>query len=235
MCAAGNPSTCSETPPPTGGLALGHSRSGSAFLSCSSSGQDARFSTLQRGFDARTKPVNPKSSERSRFATQTGRNDWAAPEPVTGTFVLRLVNSVARVPACPAGGRRFDSGTRRQSTRSRAGTHAARRKPAATIGRLRNPSPEPFVHLDVARRSKAPDCKSGGANPRRFESDRRVPCKRALGGGRSSLAEPRVVGPLISVRLRAATPRRMSSNGPRGGTIMTPDVESLGSHDDGRD
>jgi hypothetical protein len=31
----------------------------------------------------------PESRVRSRTATQTGRNDWAAPEPVTGTFLDR--------------------------------------------------------------------------------------------------------------------------------------------------
>ena len=63
--------------------------------------------------------INPKSPERSRLATQTGRNDWAAPEPVTGTFVLLL---------------------------------------------------------DVAKWSKASDCKSDGKCPRQFEPDRRVQC-----------------------------------------------------------
>ena len=65
------------------------SRGGTAevevFMSCSSSGQDAGFSTLQRGFNSRTRRQIP-SRVRSRRATQTGRNDWAAPEPVTGTY-----------------------------------------------------------------------------------------------------------------------------------------------------
>jgi hypothetical protein len=56
-------------------------------------GQDARFSTSQRGFESRTRRQNPKSRVRSRRATQTGRNDWAAPEPVTGTFLNGFVNS----------------------------------------------------------------------------------------------------------------------------------------------
>jgi hypothetical protein len=55
--------SCSETPPPTGRLAPGHSRSGRPAM-------------------------NPKSRVRSRRAMQTGRNDWAAPEPVTGNLVL---------------------------------------------------------------------------------------------------------------------------------------------------
>ena len=44
---------------------------------------------------------------------EIGRNDWAAPEPVTG-WMHCLVNSVARVPACLAGSRGFDSRTKRQ-------------------------------------------------------------------------------------------------------------------------
>ena len=87
MCAAGNPASCSETPPPTGGLARGHSRSGSrshvVFVQLArTSGVSIR---VMRVRVPHTTPI--KSRERSRSAT----------------------------------------------------------KPAATIGRLRNPSPEPFV------------------------------------------------------------------------------------------
>ena len=58
-------------------------------------------------------PVNrsPRRAHASR--AEIGRNDWAAPEPVTGWNDC-LVNSAARVPACLAGSRGFDSRTRRQ-------------------------------------------------------------------------------------------------------------------------
>ena len=36
---------------------------------------------------------------------------------------------------------------------------------------------------------------------------------RAFGRGRSSMAEPRIVDPLMSVRLRPVTPKRMQSTG----------------------
>ena len=80
------PASCSETPHPTGWLARGHSRSGSSSR-VRLAGQDARSWTLHRGFRSRTRRQNPKSRVRSRRATQTGRNDWAAPEPVTGIFL----------------------------------------------------------------------------------------------------------------------------------------------------
>jgi hypothetical protein len=44
---------------------------------------------------------------------QTGRKDWAAPEPVTGAM-QSLINSAARVFPCLGKSRRFDSGMRRQ-------------------------------------------------------------------------------------------------------------------------
>ena len=75
-----SPASCSETPPPTGGLARGHSRSGSC-QSCSSS--------------------------------RSGRE------------VFNLATRV-RVPHTAP-------------STSRLSAHARRRKPAATIGRLRNP------------------------------------------------------------------------------------------------
>ena len=58
-------------------------------------------------------PANrsPRRTHASR--AEIGRNDWAAPEPVTGWNDC-LVNSAARVPACLAGSRGFDSRTRRQ-------------------------------------------------------------------------------------------------------------------------
>ena len=60
MCATAPPATCSETPHPTGWLAQGHSRSGT------------------------TEPEAAR--ELTLAAAEIGRNDWAAPEPVTGIF-----------------------------------------------------------------------------------------------------------------------------------------------------
>lgn len=68
-----------------GMLAFGHSRSGSSRSPCRAHAS----------------------------GVEIGRNDWAAPEPVTG-WNVRFVNSAARVPACLAGSRGFDSRTRRQ-------------------------------------------------------------------------------------------------------------------------
>lgn len=103
--------------------------------------EDTGLSIRERGFESRTRHQfrNPRRAHAS--GVEIGRNDWAAPEPVTGWIRWgcsstrgraaalqaagcrfdpchlhqhRLVNSVARVPACLAGSRGFDSRTRRQ-------------------------------------------------------------------------------------------------------------------------
>ncbi len=97
-----------------GMLALGHSRSGISVSSCSS--RRPRTPGFHSG-NAGSNPARDTSSRSPRRAhasrAETGRNDWAAPEPVTGWNVC-FVNSVARVPACLAGRRGFESRTRRQ-------------------------------------------------------------------------------------------------------------------------
>ena len=145
MCVAGRPASCSETPPPTGGLARGHSRSGSLQVVFVQLARTPEFHSGYAGSTPAHGTNNPKSRRRSRRATQTGRNDWAAPEPVTGIFSYCLVNSEEEC------------------------------------------SP---VQRAVP-----------GSSPARGAS-----C-RALGGGRSSMAEPRVVIPLTLVRFRSAHPQ----------------------------
>ena len=88
MCAAGHPASCSETPPPTGGLARGHSRSGSLQVVFVQLARTPGFHSGYAGSNPAHGANNPKSRRRSRHATQTGRNDWAAPEPVTGVFCM---------------------------------------------------------------------------------------------------------------------------------------------------
>ena len=68
-------------------------------------------------------PSNPardaKSTEApssSRFGVETGRKDWAAPEPVTGSPCPG--NSEARVPACLVGSHGFKSRSGRQLLQS---------------------------------------------------------------------------------------------------------------------
>ena len=86
-------------------------------------------------------PANRSPCRTHASRAEIGRNDWAAPEPVTGWILWGcssvpgraaalqaagrrfepchlhqcLVNSVARVPACLAGSRGFDSRTERQT------------------------------------------------------------------------------------------------------------------------
>ena len=84
--------------------------------------------------------------------------------------------------------------------------------------------------LDVAEWSKAPGCKPGGASPRQFKPDRRVQqFASALGGGRSSMAEPWVVSPVTSVQFRSATPKRIRFFTRR--TIMKSDFDDISFHD----
>ena len=97
------------------------SREGTAevevFKSCSSSGQDARFSTLQRGFESRTRRQQPE------VAQALTPRDANRPQRLGGSgtrdrnLSICLVNSVARVLACLAGGRRFEPGTGRHFVR----------------------------------------------------------------------------------------------------------------------
>lgn len=55
------------------------------------------------------------------------------------------------------------------------------------------------------------------------------PDRRALGRGRSSMEEPWAVNPLVPVRLRPVTPKRMpSSTTPRGGTGIRNGLRSRG-------
>lgn len=139
---------CSETPTPDEALACGHSRSGIL-----------------------------NKSLRGAHASQVeiGRNDWAAPEPVTGWNCF--VNSVARVPACLAGSRGFESRTRRQFVYIHLHTSLAQwmRAPAYEAGgRTFESCTRCHFSLDVAKWSKASACKADGDSPHPFESGRRV-------------------------------------------------------------
>jgi hypothetical protein len=107
--------TCSETPRPTG-----RSRVDTAEVN-SPSPNSCRVRLAGRGhrvFSPATRVRLPHATPANRSprgahasGAENGRNDWAAPEPVTGWMCF--VSSVARVPACPAGSRGFDSRTRR--------------------------------------------------------------------------------------------------------------------------
>ena len=162
-------------------------------------GQDSRFSTLQRGFESRTRCHRP---EVARALTPRDAN---RPQRLGGSGTRHRkpcscsVNSEARVLACPAGGRGFESRTGRQFSRRRQvvegdGLQIRWCMPASVRSARGAGCGLPRVEG------------RGGAG----QSDRRVPCIRALGGGRSSMAEPRVVIPLTLVRFRSATPKRTS-------------------------
>jgi hypothetical protein len=91
-----------------------------------------------------------------------------------------LVSSVgSRAPVYEAGGRTFESCTRYQFI---------------------SPIAQMAARLAVNQEVR-------GSKPRRGASS--VFCKRALGCGRSSMEEPWAVNPLVPVRLRPVTPKRM--------------------------
>lgn len=91
MCAARGPATCSESPRPTGRSRLGTAEVDSS-CRVRPAVQDSGFSFRQRGFDSRTRLHKQQTRRRRRAhasTLETGRNDWAAPEPVTGKHSLR--------------------------------------------------------------------------------------------------------------------------------------------------
>ena len=67
-----------------------HSRSGSSRVVFVQQVRTPVFHTGDAGSSPAHDAINPKSRRRSRRATQTGRNDWAAPEPVTGIYFSAL-------------------------------------------------------------------------------------------------------------------------------------------------
>lgn len=112
--------------------------------------------------------------------TEIGRNDWAAPEPVTGTFCFHLLSSMEQSAGLRSRRCTFESCRRYQCVS------------AWQSGRLR------LIANQVSSQS------------RWFESTRTLQDKaRAFGCGRSSTAELRVVVPPVSVRFRPVTPKRM--------------------------
>ncbi len=134
-----------------------------------------------------------------------------------------LVSSVgSRAPVYEAGGRTFESCTgRHQRVRGRQADSYAPTSHAglAQLAEQRPPKPKvrgsiPWSGASSSRRSQAVE--GGGLQSRRRKpASVRIgsssPGKRALGCGRSSMAEQWVVSPLVPVRLRPATPKRMHS------------------------
>jgi hypothetical protein len=142
-CARPGRAACSETPTSDGALAFGHSRSGLQTLSCSSRWpRTPGFQSGDAGFESRTRRQdNRKPSSSSRFeggnrpqrlggAGTRDRMDFVRGVARHAAHHLRqlhcLVNSAARVPACLAGSRGFDSRTRRQVCRGSSAGRAAR-------------------------------------------------------------------------------------------------------------
>jgi hypothetical protein len=99
MCAAQGLSHVQRDTTSDGMLAFGHSRSGLSVWSCSS--RRPRTPGFQSG-NAGSKPARDTSSRSPYRAhasrVEIGRNDWAAPEPVTGWICQ--VASLTQWPEC---------------------------------------------------------------------------------------------------------------------------------------
>lgn len=80
-----------------------------------------------------------------------------------------------------------------------------------TERRLKNPPLDRFVcgYQLLARCGADGSARDLGSRGRRFETCHRDQTVRAFGCGRSSMAEPWAVNPLVPVRLRPVTPKRM--------------------------
>jgi hypothetical protein len=132
-------------------------------------------------------PRGPREPPAKRWPACAGSSVRISPHPP----FIRLVSSAGlRAPVYETGGRTFESCTRHQqpdSSTACAGMWSAisEHRGCSSIGRASVSKTEgsrfdpvhprhPCLHGDVAKRSKATVCKTVGASPRRFESDRRL-------------------------------------------------------------
>jgi hypothetical protein len=140
-----------------------------SFMSCSS--RRPRTPPFQGGY-AGSSPAHDASTRSLRRAhaseAEIGRKDRAAPEPVTGwSFFSCLVNSAARVPACLAGSRGFNSRTRRQIKFAEIAQRVERRVEGACVGGSEPSLGTSEQNLVSSDGSRAPAYEAGG---RTFES-----------------------------------------------------------------
>ena len=114
MCVATDQAPCSETPRPTG-----RSRSGTAEVDLCrvrldgrghhpSASRLLRRARWGRGFKSRTRSQSTGTPWSSRFGVEIGRNDWAAPEPVTGCISVGFGSKPGRAAALRAAGCGFN-------------------------------------------------------------------------------------------------------------------------------
>lgn len=127
MCATLGQVTCSETPHPTGCSRLGTAEVESMSRS-SSWRRTPGVQSGDAGSEPHAMPEQPGTPTSSRSGVEIGRNDWAAPEPVTGWMYCLVSSAENRAPACEAGGRTFESCTRYQHCRSSSMGRAAASK-----------------------------------------------------------------------------------------------------------
>lgn len=209
-----------------GMLALGHSRSGLSVSSCSS--RRPRTPGFQSG-NAGSNPARDTSSRSPRRAhasrAETGRNDWAAPEPVTGWNVC-FVNSVASLRAC----RRERA---RQPCASPQGLAHARARSAGLSSRkprvrLPHEAPDQFAEIaqQVERRVEAACV--GGSKPSLGTSNQnlvssagfRAPVYEAGGRTFESCTRCQTRSPIAQLAERLAVNQEDRGSKPRRGAIL---------------
>lgn len=109
MCAALGQAPCSETPHPTGCSRLGTAEVDLQFRRVRLDGRGHRAfnpGTRVRIPHATPEQRSPRRAHASRV--EIGRNDWAAPEPVTGWIQWGCSSTPGRAAALQAAGCRFE-------------------------------------------------------------------------------------------------------------------------------
>jgi hypothetical protein len=201
MCATQGLSHVQRDTTSDGMLACGHSRSGNpvafAWLA-----QDTGVSVRLRGFRSRTRCQNNQKLPRSRSGVEIGRNDCAAPEPVTG-WIHCLVNSVARVPAYLAGSRGMLASLGLRPVASQRPARCACRATPARGARGK--------HLVSSAGFRAPAYEAGG---RTFESCTRYQHCRSSSIGRAAASKAAGASP-HPFALAGMPARTLRSNGPK--------------------
>jgi hypothetical protein len=151
------------------------------------------------GLESRTRCQYKKPSSSSRFEGGNRPQRWGGAGTRDRMEFRSLVNSAARVPACPAGSRGFNSRTRRQSKVAEIAQQVERRVEGACVGGSEPSLGTKFRTWLAQMDPRAPVYDTGG---RTFESCTRCQQRRASSKGRAaaSKAEGSRFDPVVRCR-----------------------------------